>query len=141
MATYNSAEYSWCDIELVLQGRKITGLRGISYKTSQEKEHIFGAGSEPVAIGRGNKKYEGEITLLQSEYEALVRAAGRGKDVTDLRGMDIVIAYVPQDGGQIVTDIVKYAEFTESEKGWKQGDKYIEVKLPFLALGIEKNVL
>lgn len=140
MATFNSSEYSWCDIELVMHGRKVTGLRGIRYKSGQEKEAIYGAGCEPVALGRGNKAYEGEVTVLQSEYEALVRAAGKGRDVTDLRGFDIVIAHVPRDGGQIVTDIVKYAEFTESEKSWKQGDKFIEIALPFVALGIDKNV-
>ena len=140
MGVVNYDQYAWCDIEVVMQGRKITGLRGISYKESQEKEAIYGAGSEPIAIGRGNKSYEGEIKLLQSEYEALVRAAGTGNGVLDLRGFDIVVAYVPEDSAQILTDIIKYAEITEAEKGWSQGDKFIEISLPFIALGVDKNV-
>ncbi len=138
MATFNSREYSWADIQVQMQGRKIVGLRAVKYKVSQEKEAIYGAGNEPLTIGRGNKSYEGEITVLQSELEALTRSAGT--DIIDLPAFDIVITYAPKDGGPIVTDIVRYAEFKENEKSMSQGDKNMEVTLPFIALKIDKNV-
>lgn len=139
MAIFNSKEYAWQDLKVVMLGRQVTGIRGIRYKVSQEKEEVYAAGNEPRAIQLGNKKYEGELTLLQSELEALTRAAGAGKDVTDLE-FDVVISYVPSEGSPIVTDVVKYAQFTDCEKQLKQNDKFMEVSLPFIALGIEKNI-
>jgi hypothetical protein len=137
---FNSAEYGWVDIEVFLLGRLITGLRGIKYKSSQEKEVIHASGNEPRAIGRGNKTHEGTITLLQSEVQALERAAGEGNDIYDLRNLTIAVAYAPKDGGAISTDIIQNAEFTEVEKGMEQGAKFGEIALPFIALGIKKNV-
>ena len=135
---FNSREYSWADIQIQLQGRRVIGVRGIKYKVSQEKEAIYGAGNEPLAIGRGNKSYEGEITLLQSELEALTRSTNG--DIIDLPPFDIIVSYAPKDGGPIVTDIIRYAEFKEVEKGMSQGDKNMEISLPFIALKIDKNV-
>jgi hypothetical protein len=92
-------------------------------------------------MGRGNKSYEGQIVLLQSELEALKAAAGPGNDLTDIPPFDIVVAYIPRQGGtQIITDIIKHVEFTEVEKSINQGDKFMEVTLPFVALDIEKAV-
>ncbi len=140
MSSFNTEEYAWADVEIFMLGRKVTGARGLKYKISQEKEPIYAAGDEPRGIGRGNKSYEGTLTLLMSELNALERAAGKGNDITDLRNLSITVAYVPKTGGVITTDIIEYLEFTESEKGLEQGDKYGEVSLPFIALGIKKNV-
>jgi hypothetical protein len=140
MATFNSAEYGWADVEIFMLGRKLVGARGLKYKPSQEKDVIYAAGNEPRGIGRGNKKYEGTLTLLQSEVQALEQAAGQGNDIMDLRNINITVAYAPKDGGVISTDIIEFVEFTESEKGLMQGDKFGEIALPFIALGIKKNV-
>lgn len=137
---FNSKEYSWADVEIQLQGRKVIGARGVKYKVSQEKEAVYGAGNEPITIGKGNKSYEGELTLLQSEVEALQRSVGTGNDIVDLPALDIIVSYAPKDGGAIVTDAIKFAEFTELEKGMGQNDKFSEISLPFIALKIDKNI-
>ncbi len=137
---FNTSEYGYSNIAVVVKGRKIRGLRGVKYKASQDKEAIHASGNEPHGIGRGNKTYEGEIVVLQSELEALTDAAGAGKDIMDLRNMNIIVAYSAEEGLPLRTDIIKFAEFTESEKGMSQGDKHSEHTLPFIALGVEKNV-
>ena len=49
--------------------------------------------------------------------------------------MEIVVSYVdPGKGGVISTDILRGAEFTESEKGLAQGAKFMEITLPFIFL-------
>ncbi len=138
--TFNSKQYAWVNITVVMMGRIVTGLRGVKYKISQEKEPVYGAGNKPLGIQSGNKAYEGEIVLLQSELEALERAAGTGNDITDLPAFDINISYVDKASGAIVNDTVKYAELTEAEKGMSQGDKFMEITLPFIALDVAKNV-
>lgn len=137
---FNSKEYEWSSVEVVLLGRPVTGIRGIRYKETQEKEVIYGRGNKPRAIQKGNKSFEGSINILQSELEALQAAAGVGKSILDIPAFDIVVAYVPESGGTIITDIIKNCEFTEKEKSINQGDKFMEIELPIIALDIENNV-
>jgi hypothetical protein len=138
--SFNSSEYAWSDLQIVMLGRKVIGARGIEYKASQEKEAIYASGNAPRGIGRGNKSYEGTLTVLQSELQALEVAAGKGNDILDLRNITITVAYAPTDGGQISTDILEFVEFTESSKSMKQNDKFMEIAIPFKCLNINKNV-
>lgn len=126
----NTREYEWADVSVVMAGRMVTGLRGVKYSAKQEKELLHAKGNKPHSIQRGNKTYDGEITLLQSEYEALKQACGG--DILD-SSLDIVAAYGnPSAGDVITTDILVGVEFTEDNTEWKQGDKYQEKTLPFL---------
>lgn len=140
MATFNSAEYGWADIDIVLLGKKVAGVRGIEYTVKQEKEVIYASGNEPRGFGFGNKSYEGSLTLLQSEVQALEFAAGIGNDIVDIHGATITVAYAPKSGGIISIDTILYVEFEEVKKGMKQNDKYAEITLPFKALKIRKGV-
>jgi hypothetical protein len=128
-------QFAWSDIKVRALGRDFVGIRGISYKRTVENEHLHGRGSKPIAIQRGNETCEGEITLLQSELEALTSAL----DVSDLTKtrFDVVVTYERND--KVVTDIVKSVQCKEYEKGMSQGDKYMEISIPFLALDILEN--
>lgn len=129
---FNSREYEWSDVNVVAAGRPVTGIRGVKYSSKQEKEALHAKGNKPHSIQRGNKTYDGELTVTQSEYEAL-RAAGGG-DILDI-SIDIVVAYGnPSKGDVITTDLLMGAEFTEDNTEWKQGDKYQEKSLPFIFL-------
>ena len=81
--------------------------------------------------------YEGKISIWQSELEAMTRDA-TNKNILAL-SFDIVVAYVPNDGGQIVTDILKGVEFTEVKKGMNQGDKNMIVELPILFIDVKRQ--
>ncbi|OQY03189.1 MAG: hypothetical protein B6I20_05575 [Bacteroidetes bacterium 4572_117] len=136
--TINTKEYAWADVDIVLFGRSVTGARGVKFKSSQEKEVIHASGNEPVGIGHGNKTYEGELTLLQSEVEALTIAAGTGNDIIDLPAFNIVVAFAPKLGDTKSIYTIKFAEFTEVERAMNQNDKFAEITLPFIALGIDR---
>ncbi len=119
-------------MNVVMAGRLVTGLRGVKYSAKQEKELLHAKGNKPHSIQRGNKTYNGEITLLQSEYEALKQASGG--DILDA-SIDIVAAYGnPNAGDTITTDLLIGVEFTEDNTEWKQGDKFQEKTLPFIYL-------
>jgi hypothetical protein len=49
---FNSEEYGWNDIQIVMLGRPVAGALGIRYKEMQEKKNVHGAGSKPVARSR-----------------------------------------------------------------------------------------
>ncbi len=139
MAAFNSREYEWADISVVLGNRDVTGIRGIKYTEKQELEHLHAKGNRAHSIQGGNITVEGEITLLQSEYEALV-LAGKGS-VLSLRGLAIVVSYGnPAEGDTPITDVVHGIRFSEAAKDWKQGDKFKEISLPFLAARLQNQV-
>lgn len=130
----NSEEFGWADAQVVLLGKVIEGITAFNYKKSQNKELRYGRGNEPIGYKRGNKSYEGSITILKSELEALKDASPDG-DILSLKGFDIVFSYQADDG-TLKTDVAKFAEFKESEENLKQGDGNGEYELPFLALRI-----
>lgn len=136
---FNTKQYTWSDVRVVMLGRELTGIQGVSYKTTRDKEPVYGRGSEPLSIQSGNKSYEGTITLLQSELQALeaaVQAVNPLYDLTDV-SFDIIVSY--GDGANSTTDILQSVEISEYEKGLEQADKYMAVELSFMAIGIKRN--
>ena len=128
----NTREYEWADISLVVAGRDIKGFRAVKYSEKQEKEAVHAKGNRPHCIQSGNITYEGELTLLQSEYETLRLAMG-GSILSGSLAM--VVAYGnPSKGDVMVTDALSGCEFTEDATEWKQGDKFQEKPLPFVFL-------
>lgn len=136
---FNSKEYEWADMALLMGGRDVTGIRGIKYSEKIEREAIYAKGRYPHSIQSGNVAYDGEITLLQSEYEALVKA-GKGS-VLNLT-LNAVVSYGnPLNGDAMTTDMVENLRFTEAAKELKQGDKNMELTLPFIALRVKNQVV
>ena len=133
---FNSREYEFADLTVMVGGKDIFGLRGLKYSVKQEKGVLYGKGNEPIAIQKGNKSYEGELTILASELETL-RLNGGGS-ILGLQ-VDIVVVYGnPSQGDVMVTDVLQGVQFTEEPKEYKQGDKYAEITLPFIFLRLKK---
>jgi len=136
---FNSAEYAWKDLYIFIDGNLITGITNIQYSEATENEYVYGRGSEPRNIQEGNESYEGTVTLLQSELEALreaVVAAGY-KNVTK-PFFTVNVTYMI--GANFQTDTVQQLKINESSKSLAQNDKFMEIELPFMALGVLQNV-
>jgi len=136
---YNTEEYAWSDIKVVMLGREVTGIRAVKYGSKWEKTPGYAAGNEPRFMERKNKSYSCEIKLLQSELEAIITAAGG--DPLSIPPFDVVIAFVPQVGLPVVTDVVKRAEFDNFEKDSKQGDGSHEITMGIQCLKIQYNTV
>lgn len=135
---FNSRQYEWSDTTLIIGGRDITGVRGVKYTEKVEREPIYAKGSHAHSIQSGNSTVEGEITLLQSEYEALVQS---GSGTIMSLSVDALVAYGnPLNLDAIITDRILGIRFTESTKELKQGDKFMEITLPFVALRVQNQV-
>lgn len=135
---FNSREYEWADLTFLLGGKDLTGFRGIKYSIKQEKEVVYGKGNMPIAIQKGNKSIEGEITVLQSELETL-RLQDKDNSILNLQ-LDAVVCYGnPLNGDVLITDVIQGIQFTEEPKELKQGDKFMEITLPFIALRVSKK--
>ena len=130
---FNSREYEFADVTVIVGGKDITGLRGVKYSVKQEKELIYGKGNLPHSIQRGNKSFEGEITVLQSELETLI-ANSPDQDLMELQ-FDTVVSYGnPSNGDVMITDKLIGCQITGYAKELKQGDKFMEVNLPVIFL-------
>lgn len=140
MKNFDSKEYAWIDVKVILMGKDVGGLRGISYKAKRQTEALYAAGKKARGIQRGKKEYEGTITLLQSELIALNNAAKQKgyDDISDIE-FDAVVAYAPE-GGVISTDMIIGVAVTEVPSEMKEGDLFQEIALPFIALDVEYNV-
>lgn len=126
----SSREYSGKDVQVTMLGRSVA-LRSLKYKASQEKQNVYVLGrKDPYAKMVGRKEYEGEIVMLQSEFEALVRSLPAGNDPLDIAPFDIVVLYVDESTGFIITDVMKEVEFTEYEKAMTEEDDMMEITLP-----------
>lgn len=142
MPAFDSTEYAWANVSIVLAGKKLGGVQGVKYKYSTEKERLFGAGGNARSIQTGNTTVEGELMLLQNEYDILVLAARAAlgspfAKVTELPGLDLVISYL--QGVKSTTDIVFGVSFTEVEKGMESGDKFMKITMPFLAIDVQEG--
>jgi hypothetical protein len=132
--TVSSAQFSWNDITISIGGRILDGVTDVEYTAKQEKSVLRGRGSKGYKILRGEKDFDGKITLWQSEIEAMI-ASAPNKDILALE-FDIIWAFVPLGGGPIVIDILQTCEIKEYKKAMKQGDKNMLVELPIMFLDI-----
>lgn len=137
MADFSSKQYSWCNLSIAFGGRILEGAQELEYTIKREKALLYGRGCKPHELMSGNVSYEGKLKIWQSELEAMIRDA-KDKDVTRLR-FDIVVTYVPADGGQMVTDILENVEITEVKKGIAQGDTNMVVELPIMFLNLKNQ--
>ncbi len=134
----NTREYEWADVTVIIGGRDITGVRGIKYMEKIEREAVYAKGRKPKSIQSGNISYEGEITVLQTELDALSEAGGG--TILSLN-VDCEFNYGnPSAGDELKTDRMEGIRFTQSEKELKQGDKFMEVTIPFVAIDLINNV-
>ncbi len=135
---FNSREYEWADLTLILGGKDITEIRAVKYTEKIEREAVYAKGRNPHSIQSGNIAYEGEITMLRSGYEKLVKA---GKGSVLALAMDGLFSYGnPADGDALLSDRASGIRFAEAAKEFKQGDKFQEITLPFICLNIKNQV-
>lgn len=137
-----SKECAWAHFEVKLLGRTIKGLRGFSFKKTVEKEHLYGAGNQPLDIMEGNIKYEGNLKLLGFEVDALDKAAQDAgyDDLTEVPHEAIVItcSYKKRITDKTKTYVATGVAFTEAGLEMEQNAKHREITLPFLAMDISK---
>lgn len=140
MPNFSSKQYEWADVQVVMLGRVVTGIQSIEYSVKKDKQYVRGRGNEPLAIQHGAKSYEGKIGLLQSEVEALeaaARALNPDYDITDI-DFDIAVSYGL--GSTLQRDIVTSLSITEDPRSISNDDTFMEIELPFMALGIRRGV-
>lgn len=132
----NGNEYGWADIVLTIAGKPVTGITGVEYNDDQEVADIYGAGRYPVARSKGRITCTGKITLLTSEVIALTKAAPNGR-LQDIPAFPIIVSYIPDEGGVVVTDRLFNCQFKSNKRSWSEGDtsKAVDLDLAISHIG------
>lgn len=130
----NGAIYGWSSVTVNILGVSVVGIQGIEYKDTEETDPVYGAGKAPVGVGVGNVKFEGKITLLMNEVEALIKVSTTGR-LQDIPLFDITVSYL--QGTAVMTHKLRGCKFTENAVNVKQGDKMIAVECPLFISFIE----
>ncbi len=133
---FKGTRLGWSNMTVNILGRNVLGISAVNYSDEQEKENLYGAGSLPVARGLGNVKTEASITLAIEEVEALQNIAPNG-NLRELPPFDIIVQFKDKISNKIVTDVIKYCEFTNNKRDIKQGDKTIDVEFKLAVAFIE----
>lgn len=136
--SFNSREYEWADLTLILGGTDIAEIRAVKYGEKIEREAVYAKGRNPHSIQSGNIAYEGEITMLKSGYDKLVLAGGGSILGLNLDGL--FNFGNPSEGNALNTNRAIGIRFTEAMTDIKQGDKFNEITLPFICLNIQQQV-
>lgn len=134
-------ESEWRNFQVSLDGVVITGIRGLSYKETDEDEALHAAGQTPVGIQTGNTTFEGSLKVLKNEVDALnIAAIAAGyRSIKDVPNLVIVAAYKPIGQRALRTDTMYGVKISELPYGWDQGAKFMEIDLPFKFLEITRS--
>lgn len=135
---FDSKECEWADMSVLFAGAPLVKVRGLKYKASKAKQHLHGAGDEPISIQSGNRTYEGQIKVLKGALDDMNQAAveAGGKDVLDMQ-FDIVVTYKAAPGRPLQTDILTGVQIKDFEKGWEQGAKNMDITLPIIFMSLK----
>lgn len=130
---FDTREYEWNDVSILIGTRTIGGARGVKYSEKQDKQPIYGKGNLPYAIQKGNKSFEGELTVAMSELIAL-KGESKSGSILDLQ-VNMTVCYGnPTQGDVMHTDKLMGVQFTEEPNEMNQGDDHSEHTLPFIFL-------
>lgn len=140
--TITSKECAWAQFEMKVLDRTVKGLRGFSFKKTVEKEHLYGAGGEPIDIQDGNRKYEGNVKLLGFEVDAINKVASDAgyDDITEVphEAIVITVSFKKRATDAIKTYVATGVSFTECGVDMEQNAKHREITLPYLAMNIKQ---
>jgi len=142
------------EISLLVDGIKIMALQNLSWKASQAKSVIRGAGySKPHAMGRGPKEYELDFEVKELNKAVIEEAVNSPRssetqiktfmvgeqefsDLLDLRNATVLIMYPAKNNAQRIIRFLGF-EFTDVEGGFAVDDESVGRKLSGIAMDAE----
>lgn len=132
----NGKRHSWASVELRADNDIILGITEADYKASLDPGEVRGAGSAPIAFTMGNSSFEGSISILLEEFNALVQKKGEGWMG---QSFELIHSY-SEDGLTTIVDTVQGVRFTSVENSMSASSTDpIVRKLPYKALNILYN--
>ena len=142
------------EISLLVDGIKIMALQNLSWKASQSKSVIRGAGyRKPHAVGRGPKDYELDFEVKELNHAVISEGVNSPRaaetqikkfkvgdqefsDILDLRNCTVLVMYPLKNNTQRIMRFLG-VEFTDVEGGFSIEDESVGRKLSGIAMDAE----
>jgi len=142
------------EISLIVDGIKVAALQNLSWKASQSKKVVRGAGyRKPHAMGRGPKDYELDFEISELNFAVLGEPPTAEQSdmvqlstfvvgnqvfssLLDLRNCLVMVMYPPKNNTQRVLRF-KGFEFTEDSGSFSVDDEILNRKLSGIAMDAE----
>lgn len=97
----NGENFAFEDIQIRVNGVQMAEITEINYSDEREAEEQYGTGSMPIAIGMGNYKASGDLTLRRHQYDTLrALATAAGRKIYEMNPFEIIISC----GGRVAGD-------------------------------------
>ncbi|MCL4190572.1 MAG: hypothetical protein KJZ87_02410 [Thermoguttaceae bacterium] len=143
--------YAGEEISLLVEGIKIMALQNCSYKESQDKEPIYGAGFVKAhAMGRGKRKFELDFEVKELNQSVVEEPTNAPRSKTmqlkvvkingteyasllDIKNATVLIVYPAKNGIQKIKKFTGF-EFTDVEEGFAFDDSAVGKKCSGLAI-------
>lgn len=134
----NGVEPSWSNLTVNIAGFPESAITSIEYSDDQEMENIYGAGQRPVSRGYGKIEATAKVTLLRSAVESIRESSSTGR-LQDIAPFDIIVTFVPLQGGTVITHRVRNCQFKTDGLSVGKDDMSIETEFELLVSHIEFN--
>ncbi len=139
------------EISVIVDNVKLMAVQNFSWKASQAKSVIRGAGhAKPHAVGRGPKEYEFDFEIKEMNSAIISEGVNTARssetkietfkigeieftDLLDLRDMTILIIYPVKNNAQRIIRFLG-CEFSDVEGGFDVGDEAVGRKISGIAL-------
>lgn len=137
-ALIGGINYAWSDVQLILFGNPIRGIKSIKYDKKSDKKNTYGYGREPISRGLGKNEYSAEIVILKDEWQAIIQAAIAAgyNDPTDIPMFNIPVLFGSSQT-TLKQDTLLSCEFTSDPMDTKEGDTDIWLTIPLIIGGIQ----
>lgn len=127
----NGKYWAWEDLTIWLPTGLALDIMELNYKSTRDVDAVYGQGAAPRGYGRGNWKGEGDLTMKREQYDQLLLyVAAAGKTIYTLPPFAITAFFGDAELGAN-EDKIKGVKIKSVDKGNKQGDKSLDVKLAF----------
>lgn len=133
--------YSWPQIQPIIAGVPLVGIKSISFGKSRDYKDVKGVGSEPVGRVAGSVTYKtATVNILLDEWKRIVAAAPNG-DPTLLSPFQIRLPFIPDANNPNLptTDVLENCQFMDDGATYNEGDTGFFQNVNIIYAGQKRN--
>lgn len=134
----NKKEVEWADLSLAISGATVSKARGLTVALELDLEELFAAGNKAFSLQAGNQTASGSLKLLKGAVDDLWTASvAAGAPNPLFVEFDITATFKKYGTRGTWTCTILGARISKVEYSMMQGDKFMEIELPFKALDVK----
>jgi hypothetical protein len=123
----NGKSYEHADVEMIILGTPMIGLKSVDYGEESETTEVFATGKFATSWTNGAVKATAKVTLLMEDALNIIAAAPNGR-LYEIPRFDIIVTFTDVDLIP-VTHTIKNCKFKNQNIKSTQGSDALEVEL------------